>query len=1009
MTDHNERDHDPHATAGAGGGLNAGEHDAPRLDNGWAGDKSAGGNGDKPLTRAQRFTQENEAKMAAAQKAAQDKRQAAGDLQPVTNGADTSGDIDTRTVLVTFFKNLFPKTRDLQSLTLPALRDLILATKAKTKADLPLLTLTGFSGQPDPESKTGCIRWDGGVNATNGIVLDYDLEIMSLDEAVATLKAMNVRALICTSSSYTAAKPRWRLLLPVSTQLPPEMYKKLVARVHGRFGNIFSTETFTLSQSYYYGRAESNTAADHKAVIVDGRFVDLCEELCRLEETGGAKSAAKNPGKKKNRKRRNQTEDGPRGFEEHIALLGDGPGLKGFTEVLCKAASAYAQTHGPDFDKGTFKELLRAKIEAAPKKPERPIKERKYLSDRYLDKLITSAIDKFGQSEAEQQDEIEAAMAVIAYDDKVRLEVGCALRAEFGDDGFEYFEAWSKKSDKYKSQECAAHWAECLENPAYTKDTLFRLADQAAPRWRDGIFKEQRAPRVEILLQSGRLAQAVVKAMHLIGRRTDFYKRGSPPELVRVVSGGQVGIVIPARLQNYLNRHVAFMKYERQSQDDRDEGILPKKIPVDCPDRLSNLILAETDDINVPELNGVITAPTLRSDGSLLSKPGYDAATGLYLIGEPWPAIPDNPTLEQLRAAYNTLWKPFNEFPFESEHDRAVMLAALLTALIRRALPLAPAFSFDAPQAGNGKTLLATCVMVLADMAEPSPSPECANDEEIRKRILSILRAGTPCVLFDNIHGYFTSSSIEMLLTSRSFSDRLLGANQMLNFMSNILVLFSGNNFQPGRDLVRRVLTSRINAGIDAPEERSFDLRPVAYCRLHRQEMIVAGLTLLRGFIAAGSRTINPKPLGSFEEWDARIRQAVIWLEQKLELDVGGDPTQCVKKAKEREPEVDLLARFLNVAWSMKRDAQWTVAELVAACADDMDNPWSAEKDTLRSILIEITGEQFRGGPINKRKIGRWLLQENEKHNAGMWIKWCGADNHDKVVKWCIRQSEGGT
>jgi hypothetical protein len=56
-----------------------------------AGDTASGGNGGKPLSRAQKFQQENDAKIAAAEKAARDKREAASNLQPVTNGEDLSG------------------------------------------------------------------------------------------------------------------------------------------------------------------------------------------------------------------------------------------------------------------------------------------------------------------------------------------------------------------------------------------------------------------------------------------------------------------------------------------------------------------------------------------------------------------------------------------------------------------------------------------------------------------------------------------------------------------------------------------------------------------------------------------------------------------------------------------------------------------------------------------------------------------------------------------------------
>jgi putative DNA primase/helicase len=48
----------------------------------------------------------------------------------------------------------------------------------------------------------------------------------------------------------------------------------------------------------------------------------------------------------------------------------------------------------------------------------------------------------------------------------------------------------------------------------------------------------------------------------------------------------------------------------------------------------------------LPVLSGVINAPTLRADGSMLSKPGYDSATGLLFApnGSEFPDIPDRPS-----------------------------------------------------------------------------------------------------------------------------------------------------------------------------------------------------------------------------------------------------------------------------------------------------------------------------------------------------------------------------
>jgi len=45
-------------------------------------------------------------------------------------------------------------------------------------------------------------------------------------------------------------------------------------------------------------------------------------------------------------------------------------------------------------------------------------------------------------------------------------------------------------------------------------------------------------------------------------------------------------------------------------------------------------------------LEGIVEAPTLRPDGSLIDQPGYDSDTGLWFVpSEVFPSIPDNPTV----------------------------------------------------------------------------------------------------------------------------------------------------------------------------------------------------------------------------------------------------------------------------------------------------------------------------------------------------------------------------
>jgi hypothetical protein len=167
---------------------------------------------------------------------------------------------------------------------------------------------------------------------------------------------------------------------------------------------------------------------------------------------------------------------------------------------------------------------------------------------------------------------------------------------------------------------------------------------------------------------------------------------------------------------------------------------------------------------------------------------------------------------------------------------------------------------------------------------------------------------------------------LEGFLTSEQYTDRVLGVPQMLSLPTNVLFLFSGNNFQPKGDLYRRILTARIDAKTDAPERRSFAIKPLEHCRIHRQEIIAAGLTLLLGFVADGKPRSTPDRLATFEDWDDLIRQGVLWMAKQGIADLG-DPTACIQTAKDKEPERQKLAAFLTAVAASRGDNPWRVAD----------------------------------------------------------------------------------
>lgn len=323
---------------------------------------------------------------------------------------------------VTYFKNHLATTLTTETLTLPDLASRMQNASAKTKAKLPWVKLAEFGKD---KSDKGCLRIDQNVKAITGIEIDYDIEVVSFEAAVKAIRDLNIKAVLYTSSSHTLAAPRWRVLAVTSKAQPPEMRAVLVRRLNGALKNklnvteIAKSESFTLSQSYYYGWVNNNPDRDHRSIAVDGEFIDLRTDLAQYEATGGpcldagkkGYGTGKGPGKGKGKGKSsgagnaNSNDEGYESsysFEEILGQMGDSTEfvvLRGFNDPLSRSAAKYVAMHnGNPFDKERLKTLLRDAIKNAPKKATRKQAAiDRYLGDGYLDGIIESAEQKFVQ------------------------------------------------------------------------------------------------------------------------------------------------------------------------------------------------------------------------------------------------------------------------------------------------------------------------------------------------------------------------------------------------------------------------------------------------------------------------------------------------------------------------------------------------------------------------------------------------------------------------------------
>lgn len=412
----------------------------------------------------------------------------------------------------------------------------------------------------------------------------------------------------------------------------------------------------------------------------------------------------------------------------------------------------------------------------------------------------------------------------------------------------------------------------------------------------------------------------------------------------------------------------------------------------DPPPLLLKQILAIGEQRQLKKLSAVITAPVITKDGRVIDQAGYDEETQLYLdMPEAPPKVASNITPEQTKAALETIMQPFKNFAFNAPIDRAVCLAALLTAIQRPILPTAPAIGIDAPVQGTGKTYLAECIAMLSIGSHAAAFPHTKNrdDDEVRKRLTSILMTDARALIWDNIIGNFDSAAMAALLTSPIYSDRLLGESTITTAVNKLLVLLTGNNLTLAGDMPRRVLMLRLDAMMANPATRKFDNNPLSDIKENRQQLVHAGLTLIRAYQESddykNGGTVNDESTSSFEMWDSMVRQTVAWISKNFDSVNYADPADALKTAMAKDPELDALTEALELIEQLVGNGIFTSRELFKII-DGVNGGVAGE---LRLLIEDITGNNN----VTSRGLGRVLAYRVGRFAGGRrLVRWEGSN-----------------
>ena len=337
------------------------------------------------------------------------------------------------------------------------------------------------------------------------------------------------------------------------------------------------------------------------------------------------------------------------------------------------------------------------------------------------------------------------------------------------------------------------------------------------------------AEQLPILVQPGELHVAATRASaELLAAAVDFFQRGGEVvmpviEEVAAFNGRRTRVVrlkpvCIDLMRDKLSSVARFQKPGKRATSDH--------VAIDPPSDVVKIILAR--DGVFRRLAGIITTPTLRPDGSLLHLEGYDAATGLLLLGAPkLPVIPVNPSKQDALEALSILDDLLAEFSFVDKASRSVALCCLMTPVLRGGMQVAPLHGVTAPAAGSGKTYVIDLASAIA-AGEIAPVISAGPDEkETEKRLAAELMEGQPIVSIDNLNGELRGDFLAQAIERPLVKPRILGMSKNKLIQNNYTLFANGNNLQTVGDLNRRVVVCSLDANVERPELRQFRRKPV--------------------------------------------------------------------------------------------------------------------------------------------------------------------------------------
>jgi hypothetical protein len=376
-------------------------------------------------------------------------------------------------------------------------------------------------------------------------------------------------------------------------------------------------------------------------------------------------------------------------------------------------------------------------------------------------------------------------------------------------------------------------------------------------------------------------------------------------------------------------------------------------------------------------LEQVTGTPYWTASAQPVTEPGYNPESRTLLAAPPM--VEDGQWPNSAAALQWICDEVLGDFPFASPGERANYLGALLVPIVRRMIdgPV-PMHNIEASRRGTGKSLLAQ--LLLAVHGLPLEMSSLPSDEaELEKRALAILRDGRTVQVWDNVKHYVNSPTLDILLTSRVYTGRLLQQSLSLSYPIQLLPLMTSNNARVDEDLARRIVRIRMVSREEFPEDRREfkHLDVVAWVQANRPKVLSA----LWQAVAEWVRDGKPEPgkhlrLGSYEAF-VRVVGGVLWHAGVW------DWLDNLKAAREEQSaDADEWAPFLE-AWWQRNPGYFVGAKALYDMADSL------------GLMLEARGPGMENAQI--QRLARAVRSQRDAVRCGYVIE-IGKDSHTKAM-----------